>query len=63
MKTVEILVNTKEFGWCLECIANEENYQRVLEGKRKQFPDKEFKAEELTEEESKNAWYNQGWID
>lgn len=58
MKTVEILVNT-EYGWCLDCIANEDNCQTILAERQKAFPNKEFKIEAS----SKDAWYKQGCLD
>ncbi len=63
MKKYEVLIKDKKYGWCLECLANEENYQRILNNLKAQHPDKEFTAKEITEEENKNAWWNQGYLD
>ena len=62
MKEYTIIVNTKEYGWCLHCLIfgnDRENALRVLKEERIKHPELELELNEYTKEESKKCWWNE----
>ena len=46
---------SEKYGWCLECVCNTENAERVLAKKQAQFPNEKFRIDYGN---CDNAWWN-----
>ena len=44
-----------KWGWCLECLATVERAEQILKQKQKEFPNKKFRIDYSSTEDS---WWN-----
>lgn len=51
---------TEKYGWCLECIVGPHNAEEVKQKLESENPNEKYKITILSEEETKNAWWNNG---
>ena len=55
-----IEVFSKDHGWCLECLVNSQNAEKIKAKLESEHPEKQYKVTVLSEEETKHAWWNNG---
>lgn len=53
-----IEVFSEEYGWCLECLVNPQNAEEIKKKLESEHPEKQYKITVLSEEETKQAWWN-----
>lgn len=55
-----INVKTKEYGWCLHCLAGriKEEAERRLAEEQAKHPELDLQLQELSQEESADCWWN-----